>query len=289
MERFMVACGPTRARSNSRRAFTLLELLIVLAVLVLLIAILVPSLRAARSQTKRAVCASNLGQIARGWHLYLDEFNGRFLKGVDVNWNYGGKQGNGSAAFGSVPKNSQQPWDCADKFDPTKCTPQIRKPLNRFLGLDEVVFDRADVFHCPADKGGGDVPTNHYDYKGTSYITNLMLVGQTQLSLRLFDPCRKAIKDLNRTLKDLRRHQLYNESKLVLIGDGGWVNAWDIGAFRRIDWHDRPRTHNVAFMDGHVEFLEIRKGLHVTSDYSVVPFKDLVDDFQACQKEVEGE
>lgn len=46
------------------KAFTLIELLVVVAIIVILIAILLPSLGASRSQAKRTLCASNVKQIA---------------------------------------------------------------------------------------------------------------------------------------------------------------------------------------------------------------------------------
>ncbi len=47
-----------------RRAFTLIELLVVIAIIALLIAVLLPALRAARESGKRVYCLSNLRQIA---------------------------------------------------------------------------------------------------------------------------------------------------------------------------------------------------------------------------------
>ena len=41
------------------------------------------------------------------------------------------------------------------------------------------------------------------------------------------------------------------------------------------DWHDHQDMYNWAFMDGHVKFMRIRKGLFVTSKYTVIPFKEL--------------
>lgn len=49
-----------------RKKFTLLELLIVIAVITILLSILLPSLHRSRELTKRAVCLSNLSQYYRG-------------------------------------------------------------------------------------------------------------------------------------------------------------------------------------------------------------------------------
>jgi len=54
------------------RGFTLIELLVVIAIIALLLAVLMPSLRKARSITKRVVCAHNLKQISLAVELYLD-------------------------------------------------------------------------------------------------------------------------------------------------------------------------------------------------------------------------
>lgn len=55
--------------------FTLVELLVVIAVISLLLSILMPSLSRARSMAKRAVCASNLKQIDLAVRLYLNAYD----------------------------------------------------------------------------------------------------------------------------------------------------------------------------------------------------------------------
>lgn len=54
----------------SRRAFSLVDLLIILFIVGLLIAILLPSLSRARELAKRAVCASNLRGLGQGCYIY---------------------------------------------------------------------------------------------------------------------------------------------------------------------------------------------------------------------------
>ena len=59
------------------KGFTLIELLTVVAILVLLVAILTPSLRRARVLTRTAVCGSQLKQIIGAWYNYATQSDGR--------------------------------------------------------------------------------------------------------------------------------------------------------------------------------------------------------------------
>ncbi|MCA9252106.1 MAG: type II secretion system protein [Phycisphaerales bacterium] len=60
---------------RARKAFTLVELLVVISIIALLIAILVPSLKKARDQTKRVVCSANLRSISQAMLTYAVENN----------------------------------------------------------------------------------------------------------------------------------------------------------------------------------------------------------------------
>jgi prepilin-type N-terminal cleavage/methylation domain-containing protein len=53
------------------RAFTLIEVLVVVAIIALLLGIMMPSLREVRRVSKRTVCQKNLDQIGVGMHAYL--------------------------------------------------------------------------------------------------------------------------------------------------------------------------------------------------------------------------
>lgn len=63
-------------RFSHRRAFTLIEVLVVVATIGLLVAILVPSLSRAREQARRAACASNQKQLMAAVHMYASKYGG---------------------------------------------------------------------------------------------------------------------------------------------------------------------------------------------------------------------
>jgi len=62
--------------SSFRRAFTLVELLVVLAILSLLVTILLPSLRAAKETARAVCCKTQLRELCLAARYYADDHNG---------------------------------------------------------------------------------------------------------------------------------------------------------------------------------------------------------------------
>ncbi|USN99947.1 MAG: DUF1559 domain-containing protein [Phycisphaeraceae bacterium] len=61
--------------TGGRRGFTLIDLLVSIAVIAVLIAIALPSLKLVHDTSRRVVCASNLRQVGLGIHMYATENN----------------------------------------------------------------------------------------------------------------------------------------------------------------------------------------------------------------------
>lgn len=64
-----------RCEGAERRAFTLIETLVALAIVSLLMALLLPAVEGAREAARRVKCASHLRQIGLGLHAYHDAFS----------------------------------------------------------------------------------------------------------------------------------------------------------------------------------------------------------------------
>jgi prepilin-type N-terminal cleavage/methylation domain-containing protein len=114
------------------RGFTLIEILVVVAIIALLIAILLPSLAGARGQAKKAVCMSNLHQFGIAFGLY----------GSD---NRHQPPGNVNAGTAALDYRDSDWWyypHMIAKYLPTDKKSQTHAG---FLG----------VFDCPADEAAG--------------------------------------------------------------------------------------------------------------------------------------
>jgi len=67
--------------SKVRHGFTLIELLTVIAILVVLVALLLPAINAARQQARTVTCLSNMRQLTMGWRQYAIEHQNTLLRG----------------------------------------------------------------------------------------------------------------------------------------------------------------------------------------------------------------
>ncbi len=113
---------------TARRAFTLVELLVVVAIFALLAALLFPVLASVREQGRKTACANNLHQLYGAFALYAEDHD-RYLPPYDVRTGNGADVGPGwqlypvrdesAALVASVQPyaHSQDIWFCpSDPF-----------------------------------------------------------------------------------------------------------------------------------------------------------------------------
>lgn len=228
-------------RCSAGPAFTLIELIISLAVIALLMATLLPALSAARRSGYRAVCAGNLRQIAAAWLAYTHD-NARFPRaGKAPDWSYGGVR--------FSPAGNAE-------LDPAR-------PVNRYLTDQASAGARAGaarVFRCPSDVGvftrdpsPDSAPRMSVLGGGTCFAT---FGTSYRANPALLDSTRAGIDQLSRALAPA---DIFTAtSDLLMVGDAAWWYATrppgDPEARLEASWHGRGNGGHLAAVDGSVRF-----------------------------------
>jgi hypothetical protein len=193
--------GNARVRADrSARAFTLIDVLVSMAVIGVLIAILLPSISRVRESAQRVVCGSNLRQIGLGLHMYAQDSHDFMPDSVFLPDPYHSRTGGeGSPAEMDIVRTAvgayrDRPWGQWDG-----------------LGL---LFKRdylpaSKLFYCPSHAGNhqfgkyertwledeGEIVSN-YQFRGTGPEGNRRLTS-IQSSAAIVSDMLRSYEDLN--------------------------------------------------------------------------------------------
>jgi prepilin-type N-terminal cleavage/methylation domain-containing protein len=125
MSRIGIPGGSKPYNIQMRRAFTLIELLTVMAIISILAAIIFPVFARAKAAAKQSTCISNLRQIGDSIEMYMDDSDDIFPSAVDP----------------------------SDKYDPSMWAafPQFEAMIPTMPLLSDAVqpyLKNHEVFHC---------------------------------------------------------------------------------------------------------------------------------------------
>jgi prepilin-type N-terminal cleavage/methylation domain-containing protein/prepilin-type processing-associated H-X9-DG protein len=226
--------------------FTLVELMVVVAMIAVLAGLLLPSWSQARQRAEGVVCLNHLRQLQTAWHLYSVDHNGRLC-----------------VAFVSRALPQLPMWVEGD-MKPLHSTPDVQTNKASLLaagpGRLGPWVGAADVYHCPSDRSTTNVFGRKGPFRVRSYSMNV-LVGPGSSLVSPGDPVVFPPESLT-TMDDLNSVMasqlwVFIDEHEVTIDGPGFHLPWRHGPDFQWDGQWPARRHGnkggLSFADGHVE------------------------------------
>jgi prepilin-type N-terminal cleavage/methylation domain-containing protein/prepilin-type processing-associated H-X9-DG protein len=134
-------------KRKRNRAFTLVELLVVIAVVAILAGILLPTLAKSKARAQTIFCLNNTRQLTEAWMMYADDHSGRLVYnlGTDAtNTVFKAGLGRPTVTMSANWANNVLDWQSSNS-DNTNAAKMVGG------GVGPYISDSIKVYHCPSD------------------------------------------------------------------------------------------------------------------------------------------
>ena len=233
------------------QAFTLTELLVVIAMLALLTLTLLPALAGAQNKGGRMQCANNLRQIGVATMVYATEYNDMMPICTIGTYNLGTFN-----YLGGMHYTRYVFQGAANSPVPTNATPPSSYYQNLGYLYRNGLAGNGSIFYCP-DQWGTYLGANAYSpllttdssVYGSGYVRS-----SYAFNPRIVDPTNYNVARRYQKTSDLEPHKLF---VVDYFGDGyGFA-------------HFRERGWNVLFTDGSVQFSQNNQAYNLIQNFFV--------------------
>ncbi len=257
------------ARPHHRIAFTLVEILVVVAIIALLVAILLPSLNKAKELARMTKCLSNMSQIGKAMGMYQSGHRGwlpvgpadrtRYVDRTRVPPVYYDEPGPGRVPYpyytchwGGKRAAVIHHWKSGQ---PPEILP---RPLTEFLYRGSSLDSPTPLFECPSDNGSPEWkplgPQDPYYYTcGNSYWINPW-TDYPQISSK----------------------RLRAVSSIVVVEEAPMYFALR-DKKNNMGWHKKFSQHNLLFLDFHAEPKKVDTRKYYGPGWFVVKYFEIMD------------
>lgn len=243
-----------------RRKFTLIELLIVIAIIAILASMLLPALGKARNSAKAKSCTGNLKTIGLAEGMFANDFKGRWTAPRDplfhdpdtyaaINRDF---TTSGNVGF-TTDTTAQRPYSWVLVF--------AGKSMNGYIPMpgSATAPGRYNIFGCPFHKEGlSDAPPSGQTYNPQLYARSYTFnIGKPGTGRKYSE--RPDLGKMRAVSRIAAFYEAYGDDP----NSGGWNNRWtsagyDINNGIRLDRHHGQGATNVLFFDGHVGSIPFR-------------------------------
>jgi len=233
---------------NPKRAFTLIELLTVIAIIGILAALLLSALSIAQGKAQRMACQNNLKQLAVAWTVYWGDNMGALPSCVP---SHPASQTNLSAWVLGNAQTLPQNTAFFGQLDPGVLDPTNTGAITR--GTLFPYTRSLDVYRCPLDNRTVDgVPYVR------SYSMNNWMNGSSPADwISGLDPSRKVYKK-DSDLPAPSKLFVFVDEDPASINDGMFVVIIDPGWYMNdIPSRSHKTAYPLSFADGHTEAFKL--------------------------------